>query len=132
GYTSDGTTAWTANTCCSNNVPMAQADISAAYNTQAIDKTPGYKTWDLTTMVQEWASSPATNFGVLLDADTSKLRDHWRYFASMENATASLRPYLYIRYVRSSPDTTPPTVALTAPGSGATVTGIVTVSANAS
>src|SRR5204863_614823 len=35
GYTSDGTTAWTANACCSNNVPMAQADISAPYDTQA-------------------------------------------------------------------------------------------------
>src|SRR5205823_6323730 len=48
GYTRDGTTAWTANACCNNGVPMAQADISSAYDTQAIDKTPGYKTWTIT------------------------------------------------------------------------------------
>src|SRR5207247_1997617 len=41
GYTSDGATAWTANTCCSNGVPLAQGDISSASDTRAIDKTMG-------------------------------------------------------------------------------------------
>ena len=53
GYTADGVTAWTPNNCCSNNVPLAQADISAAYDSRAIDKTLGYKSWSLTAMVQE-------------------------------------------------------------------------------
>ena len=34
GYTYNGTTGWTANTSCYNNIPMAQADISAAENVQ--------------------------------------------------------------------------------------------------
>jgi hypothetical protein len=66
GYTADGVTAWTANKCCSGNVPLAQADISAAYDTQAIDKTTGPKSWSFTAMVQEWVADPTTNFGVLL------------------------------------------------------------------
>jgi len=89
GYTSDGTAAWTANTCCYNGVPLAHADVSAPYDTEPIDKTPGYKTWTITSMVQEWRASPATNLGVLLDSDASKLRDRYRYFASMEYSDAA-------------------------------------------
>src|SRR4029077_19158687 len=88
GYTSDGTTPWTANACCSQNIPLAQADISTPYDTEVIDKTTGYKTWTITSLVQEWLASPSTNFGVLLNSDASKLRDRYRFFASMEYADA--------------------------------------------
>ena len=54
---------------------MAEADISTAYDTQAIDKTLGYKTWNLTAMAQEWIANGATNFGVLLNYDTSTLAE---------------------------------------------------------
>jgi hypothetical protein len=110
GYTADGVTAWTPNTCCSSNVPLAQADISAAYDSRAIDKTLGYKSWSLTAMVQEWLASPATNLGLLLDSDASKLRDRYRYFASMENADPALRPSLRVTY-SLSPDVTPPVIS---------------------
>lgn len=59
GYTYDGTNAWTANDCCSNNIPLAQADISVAYDTEAIDKTFGNKIWDITAMVREWIGNPS-------------------------------------------------------------------------
>jgi hypothetical protein len=131
GYTADGVTAWTPNTCCSNNVPLAEADISAAYDTRAIDKVPGYKSWSLTAMVQEWVASPATNLGLLLNSDASTLRDRYRYFASMEDADPALRPSLRVTY-SLSPDVTPPAVSITAPTTGATVTGTVTVAASAS
>ena len=98
GYTADGVTAWTPNACCSNGVPLAQADISPPYDTRAIDKTIGTKSWSLTTMVQEWAASPTTNFGLLLNSDASKGRDRYRYFASMEHADATRRPSLRITY----------------------------------
>src|SRR5439155_7944541 len=124
---------WTPNTCCSNGIPMAQADISAPYDTQAIDKTLGFKSWTLTTMVQEWLALPGTNFGLLLNADTTKLRDRYRYFASMENTTVSLRPYLTISYTQGPPtDTVPPTVSITAPAGGTTLFGAATVSSAAS
>jgi len=50
-------------------VPLAQADISAAYDTQPIDKASGDKVWTITTMVQEWLANPAINTGLLLNAD---------------------------------------------------------------
>jgi hypothetical protein len=96
GYTFDGVTGWTANTCCSSNVPMAQADISAAYDTQAIDKTLGLKSWNVTALVEEWAADPSTNFGLLLNSDVSKMADRYRFFASMEHADPALRPVLRI------------------------------------
>src|SRR5256884_4257268 len=39
GYTYDGVNSWTPNTCCDNNIPLAEADISAPVDTKAIDKT---------------------------------------------------------------------------------------------
>jgi Bacterial Ig domain/Purple acid Phosphatase, N-terminal domain len=110
GYTSDGVTPWTPNTCCLNGVPMAQADISAPYDTRAVDKSAGVKSWNLSTMVREWMASPATNFGVLLDADATKLRDRHRDFASVENANVSTRPILTVLYVPPA-DSTPPVIS---------------------
>src|SRR6185295_12470521 len=85
GYTADGVTPWTPSACCYNGVPLAQADLSAPYASLAVDKTPGAKTWTITTMVQEWLAGPASNFGLLLNSDASKLSDRYRFFASMDN-----------------------------------------------
>ena len=132
GYTVDGVTPWTANACCSSNVPMAQADVSAAYDTRAIDKSPGWKSWTLTALVQEWVSDPGSNFGLLLNSDAGKLADRYRYFASMEHVDATLHPALRITYTLPPPDSTPPAVTLSAPVQGAVVSGTVAVSATAS
>jgi hypothetical protein len=98
GYTADGSTAWTASACCANDTPLAQGDITPAYDVRAVDKTPGAKAWTITSMAREWLADPSANFGILLNADASALADRYRYFASMEHATASLRPVLRIRY----------------------------------
>ena len=110
GFTFDGVTSWTPNACCSGNVPLAQADISTPYDARAIDKAAGYKTWTITTMVQEWRTDPSNNFGLLLNSDASRLRDRYRYFASMEHADPALRPYLRITY-SLVPDITPPVIS---------------------
>jgi Bacterial Ig domain len=107
GYTANGVTPWTPNACCSGGVPLAQADISAPYDSRAIGKAPGYKSWSIKAMAQEWVANPATNFGLLLNSDASRLRDRYRAFASMENANPSLRPFLRITY-SLVPDTTWP------------------------
>src|SRR2546422_5617199 len=39
GYTFDGVNSWTPNTCCYNNVPLAQADISAPVDTKNVDRS---------------------------------------------------------------------------------------------
>ena len=67
--TADGTTNWTANTCCYQNMPMAQADISPARAVTIVNRTLGVKTWDARQLVQAWTSNPASNFGLLLNGD---------------------------------------------------------------
>ena len=106
GYTYDGVNGWTANGCCRNHVPLAQADISAPVDARSIDKTPGFKQWDVTSIVQGWLNAPATNFGLLLNSDPSKLRDRYRVFSSSEDPVAGNRPYLTVVY--APPDTSPP------------------------
>src|SRR6185295_2514067 len=86
------------------------------------------KTWTITTMVQEWLAGPASNFGLLLNSDASKLSDRYRFFASMDNPDASLRPFLRVTFTAG--DATPPSVTITAPLPG-TVSGTVPVSASA-
>ena len=128
GYTA-GAAAWTPNGCCSGGAPLAQADISPAYDARVIDKAPGFKAWTITTMVQEWLLTPATNFGLVLNADVSKPRDRYRIFASMEHASASLRPFLKVTFVAG--DATPPSAVITAPSAG-DVAGSVPLTATAS
>jgi hypothetical protein len=96
GYTADGVTRWTPSACCYNGVPLAQSDLSAPYASLAVDKAPGFKTWTITPMVQEWLASPPSNFGLVLNSDATKAKDRYRYFASTKNATATLRPVLVI------------------------------------
>ena len=103
GFTYDGTNSWTPNTCCFNNIPIAQSDITAAYSSVAVDKSKGFYSWDLKTMVQEWLNSPATNYGVLLNSDPTKRADRWRFFASMEDPDASRQPYLQVTYITAPP-----------------------------
>ena len=98
GYSADGVSRWTATACCHNDVPLAQADISPAYDTRALDRARGEKSWTLTRMVQEWLADPATNFGVLLNSDASAAADRFRYFASAEYGETDLRPVLHIVY----------------------------------
>jgi len=107
GYTYNGANAWTPNTCCYNNIPLAQADIGAPVDTKAVDKTPGFKQWDVTSLVQGWLSTPSTNFGLLVNSDPSKLRDRYRTFSSSEDPVAGNRPYLTVVYAAPAPAPTP-------------------------
>jgi hypothetical protein len=137
GYMADGATGWTPNACCYSGVPLAQADISAAYDARAIDKTPGYKSWTVTAMVREWLAGPGANFGAVLNSDASKPRDRYRYFASAVYPDPGLRPFLRVIYSSGGSgggpsDITAPTVSITSPAGGATVNGTTSVRASAS
>ena len=133
GYTFDGVTAWTASACCFEGTPLAQGNISGAYAQRAVDKVPGRKIWTITRMVEEWLANPASNFGLLLNSDATKLADHWRYFASMQHPEPNLRPYLRLRFVPpTAVDTTPPTISITTPTAGTSVSGAITLNASAS
>ena len=107
GYTYYGTNEWTANDACHNDVPLAQADISEPEDVKSIDKTYGYKTWDVTNMIRDWITNPATNFGLLLNSDTSASSDSNRFFASSEASDPNQRPKLVVTYTTDL-DSTPP------------------------
>jgi hypothetical protein len=96
GYTYDGVNPWTPNACCRNHVPLAQSDIGPPVDTRDVDKTVGFKEWDVTSIVQGWFSNPSTNFGLLLNSDPSKLRDRYRSFRSNQDPVTSRRPYLTV------------------------------------
>lgn len=140
GRTFDGVSSWTANTCCQNNIPLAQADISPARSTLAVDRTYGTKTWNALSVVQAWLSSPSTNYGLLLNSDATKGAGRYRTFASVNSTSANQRPFLRVTYSTGggtpgggSGDTTPPTVSITSPANNATIGGSsVAISASAS
>jgi hypothetical protein len=131
GNTYDGTNAWTPSSVPYNNIPLAQSDIAPAVDTQQIDKTNGYKSWNVTDIVKGWVATAGSNKGLLLDSSINASSDSYRYFASSEATDASQRPKLVVTYNLGT-DTTAPTVAITAPLDSATVSGNVTVAASAS
>ena len=111
GYTYDGIHGWTPNDSCYNNIPMAQADLAMAEDSRSLDKTLGYKSWDVTNMVREWVVNPGTNFGLLLNSDPVASSSSNRIFSSSEAEDPGQRPTLVVTYSTSGgslPDTTPP------------------------
>jgi len=98
GFTYDGTNSWTANTSCYNNIPMAQADISAAEGVNSVDMSVGYKSWDVTGMLRDWLAAPGTNYGLLLNSDNVAAANSYRNFASSEAADTNQRPKLVVTY----------------------------------
>ncbi|MHC4459593.1 MAG: DNRLRE domain-containing protein [Planctomycetota bacterium] len=58
----------------------------------------GYKNWNIMQMVQEWVSDPSTNFGLMLNSDSSAASDSNRYFRSTEYSNPDQRPKLTITY----------------------------------
>ena len=83
----------------SNNVPLGLADIAIAEDTQTLDNQAGYKIWTVTRMVQDWASDPAANYGLLISG-VSTATETGRTFASSENENAAFRPKLVIDYIK--------------------------------
>lgn len=98
GFTYDGVNAWTANACCQGGVPLAQADISAPVDTKGVDKVLGFKTWDVTAIVQSWWANPTTNFGLLVNSDPTKAGGNHRYFSSSEDPIVGNRPSMTVVY----------------------------------
>jgi hypothetical protein len=100
GFQSATDTPWTASGCCAGTIPMAQGDITTAYD--AINVGIGQaqaKAWDLTAMVQEWIADPARNFGLLLNPDLTKLGDRFRSFAGLSAPDVRDWPYLRVALV---------------------------------
>tara|TARA_Y100000780_G_scaffold232594_1_gene268383 strand:- start:53468 stop:54115 length:648 start_codon:yes stop_codon:yes gene_type:complete len=98
GETYDGVNSWTACTFCNNTTySIADNDVDGPYDIQILDQNLGWKEWDVTDMVQEWADAPSSNFGLALFSDETKTKNCQRIFASSEHADQGKRPYLTIQ-----------------------------------
>ena len=72
--------------------------IAPAEDTKSIDKTYGYKSWSVTNMVQDWVSSPGSNYAMLLNSDPVASSDSNRVFSSTECSNSDQRPKLVVTY----------------------------------
>lgn len=89
--TYDGTNSWT------GGANGGEQDMAPVESSTIVDKTAGYKNWDITQMVQEWVDNSSTNFGLILNADTSAASESNRYFRPSENSNQDQRPFLTIK-----------------------------------
>jgi hypothetical protein len=97
-----------------DHISTADALVTAGYS-------PGWVSFNVTTRVQAWSDGSGTNHGWRLSQTSSGSAD--KQFVSSESSTASLRPKLTVVYSAGGPPAnTPPTVSLTSPASGATIT----------
>jgi hypothetical protein len=69
----------------------------------------GPYTWDVKTLVQEWAAGTYVNYGLLLKRVDMQYPTNWPYFCSSDNTNSSYHPRLRVDYV-------PPAVAPTSFG----------------
>jgi len=107
----------------------ASSQVSIAAN-----EAPQWDSFDVSSLVSKWVSGQAPNLGFLVKSDNEALVDGpATYFASSDStAAASLRPKLQVTYSDGS-HAIAPTVSVSAPAAGATVSGSsVTLSAAAS
>jgi hypothetical protein len=75
--------------------------------------------WNVTGMVQEWASSPSTNYGLLLASDSGRELRFWSKDVPDNWSQNVYRPYLRVEYI---PSGFVPTPAVTATPGGPTAT----------
>jgi hypothetical protein len=98
GYTYDSTHQWTSSDVAYNGIPLAQSDIAPAEDVNSLDQSLGYKNWDVTNMVRDWAGGSSPNYGLMLNSDSVASTSSHRFFASSETADAEKRPGLVITY----------------------------------
>ena len=98
GYSFDGVNDWTANSVCYNSIPLAQVDIAPAEDVNTLDENLGYKSWNVTNMVMDWVTNSTSNFGLMLNSDTTAKADSYRFFGASEADDATLRPSLEVTY----------------------------------
>jgi hypothetical protein len=94
--TYDGTHSWTGGT------NGGEQDLAPAESTAIVDRTVGYKNCSITQMVQQWVSNPSSNYGLMLDSDSTAASDSNRLFRPTEYSNPDQRPKLTVTYSDSS------------------------------
>jgi hypothetical protein len=131
GYSYDGSNAWSPSSVPYNSVPLAQSDIGPAVDAPQIDKSFGYKNWNVKSIIQDWHANPGNNKGLILNSSTKATSESNRMFASSEAVEPNQRPKLVVTYVLVT-DTTSPTASIISPINNATINGSQTITVNAS
>ena len=85
-----------------NNSPTTQTTAIDAITVPAI-ATVDFLTWDISSLVQIWVSTPATNRGIMLKDTDESSDEGWKYFRSSDWTTVDQRPKLMISYYDSNP-----------------------------
>lgn len=92
--------AWTSGGLTWNNQPA----VGSARASLGVGTTPGWRTWSVTTLVQEWVNASTTNYGVSLRGPESYTGDWLRTFDSRQGSND---PQLVITYDLPTPTATP-------------------------
>jgi hypothetical protein len=94
--TYDGTHSWT------GGANGGEQALAPAESTAIVDRTAGYKNCSITQMVQQWVSNPYSNYGLMLDSDSTAASDSNRLFRPTEYSNPDQRPKLTVTYSDSS------------------------------
>jgi len=101
------TASWEESSVTWQNQP---AFVAEPYATIKVSGAPGGPyTWDVKSLVQEWAAGTYTNYGLVLKRVNMQYPSNWPYFCSGDNSNSSYRPRLRVDY-------TPPAVLPTSLG----------------
>ena len=73
-------------------------DMTPPVSSMALDQNAGYKSWNITGMVQELVPDPSTNFGLIIEADGSSIKNRFRSFRPSEYSNQDQRPKLVVTY----------------------------------
>jgi hypothetical protein len=118
--TYDGVDSWT------GGFDGGAQDLAISESTAVVDKTFGYKSWNVTQMIQQWVNGPSTNFGLMLNADSTAASNSNRYFNSTEHSSPDQRPKLTITYIPPPADTTAPVISNIQASSITDTTAVIT------
>ncbi|MBN1399881.1 MAG: DNRLRE domain-containing protein [Anaerolineae bacterium] len=89
---------------CSGEGTDREGSIAASTTIGTGDAVPGWYSWDVTSLVQGWFASPATNYGMILISKGPMVRYD---FQGSEAGASDLRPKLVVEYAASSGTATP-------------------------
>lgn len=95
------TASWEESVVTRNNQPAH--DATPYDKIKVSGAVGGPYTWDVKTLVQEWAAGTYPHYGLMLKRVDMQYPTNWPYFCSSDNATASYHPRLTVDY-------TPPAV----------------------
>ncbi|MFD2767079.1 DNRLRE domain-containing protein [Micromonospora eburnea] len=96
--TSDGTTAW--------STPGGDYDTGWKAGFNGFTNDPEWETWDVTSPVKGWLTSPASNYGLLLRMRDEAAQTARAMLLSAEAPEPMLRPTLEVTYLEQTAEST--------------------------